>query len=95
MKLWKLAPAAAVLAGLGILAGAGQAFATMPMGKKAKEAGYAEAAKCTYCHGEALPKKGASTLNDRGKWLVAEKDKRKAAEVDAAWLKEYKEPEKK
>ncbi|HET7292417.1 MAG TPA: hypothetical protein VFM88_08335 [Vicinamibacteria bacterium] len=95
MKLWKLAPAAAALAGLGILVGAGPAFATMPMGKKAKEAGFADAAKCTYCHGEALPKKGAVTLNERGKWLVAEKDKRKAAEVDAAWLKEYKEPEKK
>ena len=37
---------------------------------------------------------GASTLNDRGKWLAAEKDKRKAAEVDAAWLKDYKEPQK-
>ena len=90
MKVITLAPA-----GLAILAAAGTAYATMPMGKKAKEAGFADAAKCSYCHGEALPKKGAMTLNDRGKWLVAEKDKRKAAEVDAAWLKEYKESEKK
>lgn len=67
----------------------------MPIQKSAKAAGFADAGKCTYCHGEALPKKGATTLNDRGKWLVAEKDKRKAAEIDGAWLKEYKEPEKK
>jgi hypothetical protein len=95
MKLWKLAVGAAAVAALGMLAGAPPAEATMPMQKAAKAAGFAEAAKCTYCHGEALPKKGASTLNDRGKWLVAEKDKRKAAEIDSAWLKEYKEPEKK
>ena len=92
MKLWKLASAAAAL---GMLAGARPAEATMPLQKAAKAAGFADAAKCIYCHGEALPKKGASTLNDRGKWRAAEKDKRKAAEVDAAWLKEYKEPEKK
>ena len=29
------------------------------------------------------------THNDRGKWLVAEKAKRNAKEVDPAWLKEY------
>jgi hypothetical protein len=27
--------------------------------------------------------------NERGQWLIAEKAKRKAAEVDAAWLKDY------
>ena len=69
----------------------GSAWATMPLMKKAKEAGL-PAAKCLYCHGEALPKKGAFTLNDRGKWLMAEKDKRKAKEIDAAWLKDYVEP---
>ena len=94
MKLWKLAAAAAVLAALGMLAGGRPAEATMPIKKTAKAAGFADAGKCTYCHGEALPKKGASTMNDRGKWLVAEKDKRKAAEIDGAWLKDYKEPQK-
>ncbi len=29
------------------------------------------------------------TFSDRGKWLVAEKDKRQAKEVDVAWLKDY------
>lgn len=62
--------------------------ATLPMQKKAKELGYA-VSDCTFCHGEKLPKKGTMTLNDRGKWLVAEKGKRNAKEVDVAWLKDY------
>jgi hypothetical protein len=69
------------------------ASATVDMQKKAKAAGF-EAQNCLYCHGEKLPKKGASTLSDRGNWLVAEKDKRKAKEVDAAWLKDYVEKKK-
>jgi hypothetical protein len=66
------------------------AGASAGMQKKAKEAGFA-AASCLYCHNEKLPKKGASTENDRGKFLVAEKDKRKASEADVTWLKDYKE----
>lgn len=62
--------------------------ATMPIQKKAKEHGF-PAENCLYCHGEKLPKKDAVTYNDRGKWLVAEKGKRKAAEVDVDWLKDY------
>jgi hypothetical protein len=62
--------------------------ATLPIQKKAKELGY-PATNCLYCHVEKLPKKGAVSHNDRGKWLVAEKEKRGAKEVDAAWLKEY------
>ena len=70
------------------LAGTGTATATLPMQKKAKELGY-PATNCQYCHVEKLPKKGAVTHNDRGKWLFDEKDKRKAKEVDVAWLKDY------
>jgi cytochrome c553 len=77
-----------VLAGGGWLAGARHASATVDMQKKAKAAGVG-VQSCLHCHGEKLPKKGASTLNDRGKWLMTEKDKRKAKEVDAAWLKDY------
>ena len=69
------------------------ASATVPMMKQAKTAGV-QATDCLYCHGEKMPKKEASTLNDRGKWLMAEKDKRKAKEVDGAWLKDYVEPKK-
>ncbi|HEY3125086.1 MAG TPA: hypothetical protein VGK70_13625 [Thermoanaerobaculia bacterium] len=62
--------------------------ATLPIQKKAKELGF-DATNCMYCHNEKLPKKGAVTHNERGKWLLAEKEKRKAAEVDPAWLKDY------
>ncbi|HEX5135187.1 MAG TPA: hypothetical protein VFW81_07345 [Thermoanaerobaculia bacterium] len=62
--------------------------ATLPIQKKAKELGY-PATNCQYCHVEKLPKKGAMTHNERGKWLEAEKVKRGAKEVDAAWLKDY------
>lgn len=72
------------------LGGAGDAWATMDLQKKAKAAGL-EATSCMYCHGEKLPKKDAHTFNDRGKWLQAEKEKRKAKEVDVSWLKDYAE----
>jgi len=70
------------------LAGSGVATATLPLQKKAKELGY-PAANCQYCHVDKLPKKGAAVSNDRGKWLHEEKEKRKAKEVDPAWLKDY------
>jgi hypothetical protein len=66
----------------------GISSATLDIQKKAKAAGFA-AENCLYCHGEKMPKKDAATFNDRGKWLQAEKDKRKAKEVDPAWLKDY------
>jgi hypothetical protein len=75
----------------GFLLTSASAYATMPMQKKAKDLGF-PVTGCTYCHVDKLPKKGAAALNDRGKWLMAEKEKRKAAEVDVAWLKDYVEP---
>jgi hypothetical protein len=66
----------------------GTSSATLPIQKKAKEAGF-PAANCLYCHNEKLPKKDAVTHNERGKWLIAEKEKRAAKEVDPAWLKDY------
>ena len=89
----RLALIAGLVVGGSWLAGVGTASATMPMQKKAKELGFA-AQNCQYCHVEKLPKKGASTNNDRGNWLVAEKTKRGAKEVDVAWLKDYKEEKK-
>lgn len=71
-----------------VLTAAGPAHATLEMQKKAKEAGFA-AANCLYCHNEKLPKKGAVTHNDRGKWLLAQKDGKKAKDIDLSWLKEY------
>jgi hypothetical protein len=57
------------------------------------EEGY-PAQTCLFCHNEKLPKKEAVTHNERGQWLVAEKGKRKAKEVDASWLKDYVEKKK-
>lgn len=62
--------------------------ATLPLQKKAKELNF-PAQNCLYCHNEKLPKKGAVTHNERGQWLIAEKEKRKAKEVDVLWLKDY------
>lgn len=66
----------------------GTSSATLSIQKQAKAAGV-DASNCLYCHGEKLPKKDAVTHNDRGNWLIKEKTKRAAKEVDGAWLKDY------
>ena len=77
-----------VLAILGIVA---PLSATAPFVKKAQAAGFADVKNCQSCHVDKMPKKGEKLeFNDMGKFLVAEKGKRKAAEVDVAWLKDYK-----
>ncbi|MBI3131372.1 MAG: hypothetical protein HYZ13_08445 [Acidobacteria bacterium] len=77
-----------MLAVLGIVA---PLSATMPFVKKAQAAGFTEVKNCKSCHEAAMPKKGDKMeFNDMGKFLMAEKAKRKAAEVDVAWLKDYK-----
>jgi mono/diheme cytochrome c family protein len=64
--------------------------ADMDIQKQAKAAGV-DVKNCQGCHTVALPKKGQgqNELNDAGKWLVAEKEKRGAAKVDGAWMKDY------
>ena len=67
------------------------AGATLPMIRQAKDAGF-PAQNCQYCHVAALPKKEGfkpDDLNERGKWLLAEKDRQKVKEVKAEWLKTY------
>lgn len=66
----------------------GTSSATLSLQKKAKALGM-PADNCLYCHNEKLPKKGAVTHNERGKWLMAQKQTRNAKEVDPAWLKDY------
>jgi hypothetical protein len=85
---WRFGLTAVLLAWGGWIFVADDSSATLAMQKKAKELGF-PVENCLYCHVEKLPKKGAVTYNDRGKWLMAEKDKRKAKEVDVSWLKEY------
>ena len=70
---------------------AGAASASPQMVAKAKEQGF-PAKNCQYCHVSAVPKKDTfkpDDLNERGKWLAAEKDKQKAKSVDMDWLKNY------
>jgi hypothetical protein len=64
------------------------AQAKAPWVKKAKDLGFADVKDCNACH-VGVPKKGGE-LNARGKFLMDCKAKKKAAEVDMAWLKEYK-----
>jgi hypothetical protein len=67
------------------------AGATPQMVKQAKDAGL-PAQNCQYCHTVAVPKKEGfkpDELNERGKWLLTEKDKQKAKDVKAEWLKNY------
>ena len=90
MKKTTVGLASATLA-VGLSLGlAGRAEATVEMQKKAKAAGFAESTNCLYCHNEKLPKKGGVTNNERGKWLVDQKEKKGAKEIDFAWLKDFK-----
>lgn len=69
----------------------GPVVAGPPMLTKAKEKGY-PAKNCQYCHVPAAPKKDTfkpEDLNDRGKYLAAEKAKQKAKDIDIEWLKNY------
>jgi hypothetical protein len=62
--------------------------ASMNIQKEAKAAGV-DVKNCQHCHVDKMPKKDAHELNDVGKWLMAEKDKKQAKAVDGAWLKDY------
>ncbi len=76
-----------------VIAGAlGASFSTNaypPFLRKAQKFG---AKDCLFCHKEA---EGGEGWNERGQWLIAEKEKRKAEAIDVEWLTDYKEGEKK
>ncbi len=78
----------ALLVALAWIALSGTSSADLAIQKQAKAAGV-DAKNCQFCHVASLPKKESHELNDRGKWLVAEKDKRGAKAVDGAWVKDY------
>lgn len=74
-----------------MLASALPAAATPQLLTEAKKAGM-PVKNCQYCHSVAMPKKESfkpDELNDRGKWMMAEKDKQKAKDIKADWLKDY------
>ena len=82
MRLTTLLAAAVLVAAL-------PAQAKMPFVKKAQEAGFKEVKDCKACHAVLPPKKG-SEMTERGKFLIETKAAKKAAEVDVAWLKDFK-----
>ncbi|HXG68847.1 MAG TPA: DUF4440 domain-containing protein [Blastocatellia bacterium] len=70
-------------------AGAAAALAGQAMGYpaylvKARKFG---AKDCTFCHTDPA---GGDGWNERGKWLIEEKERRKAEAVDPDWLADYK-----
>jgi hypothetical protein len=84
--------AATLLVSLGVAVGA--AFATPQMVSEAKKLGM-PANNCQYCHTEALPKKDTfkpESLNERGKFLIADMKQRNLKAPDLSTLKDYKEP---
>lgn len=44
---------------------------------------------CTSCHVNEKPKKKGEPMAERGKWLLEQKEKRQAKEIDLSWLKDY------
>ena len=67
------------------------ASATPQLFIQAKGAGL-PAQNCQYCHTTAMPKKegfNPDELNERGKWLLSEKDKQHAKDIKTDWLKNY------
>ena len=85
-----------VASALLVCATAVPAAATPQIFTEAKKAGV-PAKNCQYCHTVATPKKETfkpEQLNDRGKWLVSEKEKQNATTIKSSWLKNY-HPEKK
>ena len=86
-------PLVGILTACVLLAAATPTRANMNIQKQAKAAGVA-ATTCLYCHNEKVPAKGKVTENERGKYLIAQKEAKKAAAVDGAWLKDYVEPKK-
>jgi hypothetical protein len=70
---------------VGVIAAlAGQSLGYPPLLAKAKKFG---AKDCTFCH---VDPEGGPPWNERGQWLIKEKERRKADTVDVEWLAEYK-----
>ena len=44
---------------------------------------------CTSCHVNEKPKKKGEPMSERGQWLMDQKAKRQAKDIDLTWLKDY------
>ncbi|MFP5264994.1 MAG: DUF4440 domain-containing protein [Blastocatellia bacterium] len=71
--------AAAIVSALAV-----ESFAYPPFLAKARKYG---AKDCTFCH---VAPEGGAPWNDRGQWLIKEKERRGAEAVNVDWLAEYK-----
>ena len=87
IKLIKLSIAVVVIAGV-----VGSSFSTKAYPAFLRKAQKFGAKNCLYCHKQPT---GGEGWNERGEWLIAEKERRKADEVDPEWLADYKEGAKK
>jgi hypothetical protein len=87
IKLIKLSIAVVVIAGA-----VGSSFSTKAYPAFLRKAQKFGAKNCLYCHKQPT---GGEGWNPRGEWLIAEKERRKADEVDPEWLVDYKEGAKK
>ena len=67
-----------------VIFGTASSSALPPFMPRAEKYG---AKDCAFCH--AGPS-GGREWNDRGRWLVAEKKRRKARRIDVEWLQDYK-----
>jgi hypothetical protein len=86
-KLTKLSIAIVVIAGV-----VGSSFSTKAYPAFLRKAQKFGAKNCLYCHKQPT---GGEGWNERGQWLIAEKERRKADAVDVEWLADYKEGAKK
>src|SRR5215468_10451016 len=86
-KLIKLSIAIFVIAGV-----VGSSFSTKAYPAFLRKAQKFGAKNCLYCHKQPT---GGEGWNERGEWLIAEKERRKADAVDPEWLADYKEGAKK
>lgn len=81
-----------LLAAAAVLALGTPASAKMPFVKKAQALGFKNIENCASCHVDKMPKAAAKgePFNDLGKFLLAQKAKNKATEIDLNWIKDYK-----
>lgn len=73
-----------LIVGIGLLAVARQSFPYPSYLPKARKYG---ARDCSFCHADAA---GGNSWNERGLWLIREKERRRAEDIDADWLADYK-----
>jgi uncharacterized protein DUF3471 len=83
LKSIKIAIAMVFIAGI-VAALAGPTFGYPPLLVKSRKFG---AKDCTFCH---VDPEGGPPWNERGQWLIKEKERRGAETVDVEWLAEYK-----